>query len=137
VKRFFTNELVISFVLTFISSVGFYFVFQNLQLGLVAGLILGLYAYIYNLYVFFGKEIKESHMSSVKLSQQCIDVLGLNDIYSSRWIQDTLNKMVAIEKTAERHEQFLIFARTEINRGIREAEGIIKGKKIVRIQVRG
>jgi hypothetical protein len=130
VRQIFRNELFVSFIFTIISSVGFYFLFKNWQLAMVAGLVLGLYSYVYGLYNLFSKENHEALKLSRDFLEKCLSLLSIEDLYSNNWLQDTLNRMVAIEKSAERHQTFLNFARTEISRGINEAEGVLRGKKI-------
>lgn len=129
-RQMFRNELFIAFLFTIISSVCFYYLFKDWQLAMVAGLVLGLYSYVYSLYNLFIKENREALKISRDFSEKCLSLLRIEDLYSNNWLQDTLNRMVAIEKSAERHQTFLNFARTEISRGINEAEGVLRGKKI-------
>lgn len=125
-----SHELTISFVLTIISSVLFYFLFKDWQQSTVAGLILGLYSFIFSLYNLVIKENKKALELSKELSEKYISLLGVTDISSNNWLQEILNRMVAIEKSTERHKGFLNFTRREIGKAIDVAEGILKGKKI-------
>jgi hypothetical protein len=129
-KQILDHELFTSFLWTFISTIIFYFLFKDWQWSMIAGLVLGLYAYVYSLYNLFNKESKKALLLSEALSEKCLTLLGIRELYSNDWLQEALNRMVVIERSTIRHQAFLTFARTEINRGINAAEGLLKGKKI-------
>ena len=124
------HELFVSFIWTFISTIVFWFLFKNWQLSMIAGLVLGLYSYVYSLYNLFSRESKKALKLSEDLSEKCLSLLGIKDLYSNNWLQESLNRMVIIERSTERHQTFLTFTRIEISRGINEAEGLLRGKKI-------
>jgi hypothetical protein len=129
-KQILDHELFTSFLWTFISTIIFYFLFKDWQWSMIAGLVLGLYAYVYSLYNLFNKESKKALLLSEALSEKCLTLLGIRELYSNDWLQEALNRMVVIERSTIRHQAFLTFARTEINRGINAAEGLLRGKKI-------
>ena len=105
------HELFVSFIWTFISTIVFWFLFKNWQLSMVAGLVLGLYSYVYSLYNLFSRESKKALKLSEDLSEKCLSLLGIKDLYSNNWLQESLNRMVIIERSTERHQTFLTFTR--------------------------
>lgn len=129
-RQILDHELFTSFLWTFISTIIFYFLFEDWQSSMTAGLVLGLYAYVYSLYNLFNRESKKALLLSESLSEKCLTLLGIRELYSNDWLQESLNRMVVIERSTIRHQTFLNFARSEISRGINAAEGLLRGKRI-------
>jgi hypothetical protein len=137
-KQISFNELWLSILSTVVSSVLFNLIFKAWEKSVIAGLIIGLYAFMYSLYNSFNKEAEEASVQnkealriSRELSEKCVQLLKIsNSFLHDEWLYYHINKVHDIHinvKTNRMHLQFVI---EEINKGINSAELYMNGKRI-------
>lgn len=137
-KQISFNELWLSIVSTAVSSVLFNLMFKTWEKSLIAGLVIGLYAFMYSLYNSFSKEAEEANEKSQQalrisreLSERCVQLLKISNAFLyDEWLYCSINKVHDIHSTVKKNKTHLQFVTGAIDAGISDAEVFMNGKKI-------
>jgi hypothetical protein len=124
VMEWLKSEFILSIVITVITSILFNAIFKDWRLGVIAGLVLGLYSFMLSLYNNLEKKIHTSSDKLLNNQRETIDLLEINDLHSNAWLKQVLKRVASIESytRSKNHDVLGKFIKQELAKNLKDLE---------------